>query len=98
MSCMREMIEEAHFTFGASFPRYVVPSFEVKAHLACLKESSVFQQGIKELNSLIRNQDLLGVKREQGEIKLRKGIQEYTEDRISAICVSGTYQRLRIFA
>ncbi|KAH7731236.1 hypothetical protein AAVH_00133 [Aphelenchoides avenae] len=74
LSCMREMVEEAHYTFGSSFPKHVVSSFE---------------QAIKELNSLLRNQDLLGIRRDQGEVKLRKGVQEHTEDRISAICVSG---------
>uniref|UniRef100_A0A915DMM5 Uncharacterized protein n=1 Tax=Ditylenchus dipsaci TaxID=166011 RepID=A0A915DMM5_9BILA len=73
-SCMREMINEARSTFGPNFSPHIVPSFE---------------EGIKELNSLIRNQDILNIKRENADVRTKRTVQENTEDKISAICVTG---------
>ncbi|KAI1724646.1 golgi complex component 7 (COG7) domain-containing protein [Ditylenchus destructor] len=73
-SSMREMVNEARSTFGTQFATHIVPSFE-----AC----------VKELNSLIRNQDILNIKRENADIRAKRSVQENTEDKISAICVTG---------
>uniref|UniRef100_A0A1I8AUD3 Conserved oligomeric Golgi complex subunit 7 n=1 Tax=Steinernema glaseri TaxID=37863 RepID=A0A1I8AUD3_9BILA len=73
-SLIRQLIEDAESTFGAKYFAYVVPSLEL---------------AVKEFYSLVKNNDLLGVEKEQNEVRLKKTVQENTEDKISAICVTG---------
>ncbi|KAL3103004.1 hypothetical protein niasHT_026452 [Heterodera trifolii] len=73
-SKMREIVNDSSLTFGAEFSSQIVPSFE---------------HGIRELNSLLQNHDILNIKPEGTDIRMRKSIQENTEDKVSSICVMG---------
>uniref|UniRef100_A0A183BKL5 Conserved oligomeric Golgi complex subunit 7 n=1 Tax=Globodera pallida TaxID=36090 RepID=A0A183BKL5_GLOPA len=71
---MRDIVKQSAITFGAEFSSKIVPSFE---------------HGLRELNSLLQNHDILNIKPEGIDIRTRKSIQENTEDKVSAICVMG---------
>lgn len=72
--CMQQIVTDARSTFGADFASKIVPSFEV---------------GVRELNSILQNQDILNIRPEGVDIRMRKTVHENTEDKISAICVTG---------